>query len=506
MFRVAKQVLVQLLLLNGALKSSPALAQDLEDPQTYSGLFKDIPSGFKSEYERKLAHKTSIESDFFGSSVAMNDRRVIVGAPASTSDELYPNAGNVFVYALSDSASGAQWTEIYEISDPTPAIADYFGRAVAIGNERCVVASSNRANFFFRTGNYFEDGTEAWSFGNSVSGLHYMDNFGAAVAMDGDELAVVTATSSPNGPYAAVIKYVANAYGVKRWMMSMLVMPSDPLSGFGASVALHGKLLLVGAPSNVVTETGVKTGAVHVYQLAITYVYNSYDAATESAVLRASDMGDGFNFGQSVAVYDHDDFEYIAIGSNSVDLSFGKVYIFQRFYNASGFPEWTETQQLVPSSCVGCAFGSVIASSQDFLAVANSGSVYLYSTPTQDMALFRLIFAVTPLDGRDGGSFGSAVSLYGSNIAVGANKGDGYVEGSGAVYVYTEAPEDSGGWGGDSIFSSTSDSHVAVFAVAGTVGGFALIVVGLYWLVSPKAKAGPAKEAIDSSATGLMML
>jgi hypothetical protein len=503
-------MLLLFLIINSAFNA--AVIADSVEPHLYSGKISSAPEAFDSEYERKLAHKASISSDLFGSSVAIYGRRVLVGAPASSSDQAYPNAGNVFVYALSESSEGDQWTELYEIPDPTPAIDDFFGRNVAMGDQRCVVASANRANFFFRSGDFFTDGAESWIFGNSVSGLHYLDNFGAAVAMDGDDLAVVTATSGPNGPYAAVIKYVPNAYGVYRWMISMLVMPSDPLSGFGASAALHGKLLLVGAPSNSL-ETGEKTGAVHLYELDVSYVYNSYDAAVEISVIRASDKADSHNFGQSLAVYDDEKYEFFAIGANSPYLNFGKVYIFQRFYNASGFVEWTETQQITPSSCSACTFGSTITSSKDFLAVSHSGSVYLYSTPSEDLSIFRLAFALNPLDGKDGESFGKSIALYGQHVAVGAPYGDGYSQGSGAVYVYTETPSgsdgggDGGGDGGSIFFSDNTDTHVAFIAVAGTVGGFALVIVAVYWLVSPKSKTQViSKEPIDNSATGLMML
>ena len=74
--------------------------------------------------------------DNFGSSVAISGTRVVVGAPSDDTGAF--DAGSAYVYDLS---SGTPTMPVATLNKPVPAVQDYFGSSVAISDKRVVVGA-----------------------------------------------------------------------------------------------------------------------------------------------------------------------------------------------------------------------------------------------------------------------------------------------------------------------------------------------------------------------------
>jgi hypothetical protein len=155
----------------------------------------------------------------------------------------------------------------------------------------------------------------------AVPALGAGDEFGTAVAASPDLIAVGAPGDDREGSEAgAVHLFAAGAGGFTE--ESVLVGP-DARTGdrFGASLALSGGLLAVGAPGR--DEDGSAAGAVYVYQ-------QDGDAWQAVATLRAPDAATGARFGTSVAFLDAGRLAIGASGHNGDEYGAGAAYLFQR--------------------------------------------------------------------------------------------------------------------------------------------------------------------------------
>ncbi len=250
---------------------------------------------------------------------------------------------------------------------------------------------------------------------------------------------------------------------------------------FGLSAAVEGDTLVVGAPLEDSSASGINgdqansgasnSGAVYVFtRTGTNWVQQAY--------IKASNTGAGDEFGTSVAL----DGDTLVVGAyredsngtgvnsaaeadNSVSDS-GAVYVFTRTGTA-----WTQQAYIKASNTdVNDQFGFSVAVSNDTLAVgalvedsnatgiggdqtnnnaSGSGAVYVFARTGNIWAQQAYIKAF-----NTGASdqFGISVSLHGDTLAVGANRedstgsginsgveGDNSAPDSGAAYVFTRS-------------------------------------------------------------------
>ncbi len=223
---------------------------------------------------------------------------------------------------------------------------------------------------------------------------------------------------------------------------------SDTAAGdqFGASVAIFGDRMVVGAPNRKNTaEAGVplsSTGAAYVLR-------NVNGTWIEEAVLTADAPGVGDEFGRSVAIYEgtivvgapreNTDVSGIHETTPQSDLEAtdgGAVYVFQleagiwkqRAYikaqNATAKQEfgsavsiWADTLIVGAPSEDGASAG--INAKQPGIQLPNSGAVYVFERTEQMWRQEAYIKAAQP---GSNDNFGTSVSLQGQRFAVGAPK------------------------------------------------------------------------------------
>lgn len=305
------------------------------------------------------------------------------------------------------------------------------------------------------------------------------DQFGSSVALSGDLLAVGVPFESgvdPQDPEGGNLSQSGAVYVFRRestvWVQDAYLKASNPdeLDRFGASVALSGDTLIVGAPgessadaANPQSDDAIDSGAAYVFRRSDT-------GWQEEAYLKAENLGASDLFGTSVAI-DGDTVAVGATGESSTSASLpadngarnsGAVYVFQRTGTT-----W-QSQAYLKAAVLdsGDAFGTSLALHGDTLAAGapledsanpadpvsdaalSSGAVYVFQrtgTAWQQQAYLK----ASNLAASD--FFGTSVALHDAFLAVGApgedsrdanNGSDNTASNSGAVYVFQSTATD----------------------------------------------------------------
>ena len=219
----------------------------------------------------------------FGAAIAIGDGEIFVGRTGGeVAGAIYPSPGNIHVFER----VGDGWEFAYVISGDDVEIGDEFGAALAVDGDRLLIGSPGRddgvggAHLFERD----DDGAWARTVEFTPPDDAEIRGAGSAVALSGD--AVYLGAPSDAGP-GAVLRFPA-AGG------PAMLLPSPVLSAidrFGASLSLTDGLLFVGAPG-----TRDDRGAAHVFDA-------DFPAAGISpvAVLSLADGRDGDLFGWSLS-------------------------------------------------------------------------------------------------------------------------------------------------------------------------------------------------------------
>jgi FG-GAP repeat len=337
-------------------------------------------------YEFNLATNTSmsltssapVQYGYFGQSVAVDSSTIVVGAPGETSNGS-GGAGNAYLFS---SVSGALITS--EFMAPNWPHAGYFGESVAENGSDGVIVGApyENAGGSSQAGHayIFHQIPLTYASPNALLPTGYVSGglFGWAVAIDNG----VTVVGAPNetGPLDELT--AGNAYLMRSSTGPITQLtPEFPQSGalFGASVAVWGKLVAVGAPGQ--TTGGASDGAV--------YLYSATTGSLEAMLFSPHPTTSG-RFGFSVATNG----STVVVGAPGEDGGAGTAYAFQLAHH---------------------------------LLTTYWSPVQLNTTqPSRDQS-------------AGNGEFGFSVAINGSTVVVGApgeNSTDGPVAQAGNAYVF----------------------------------------------------------------------
>ena len=269
------------------------------------------------------------------------------------------------------------------------------------------------------------------------------DGFGAAVAsVNGDvAIAAPSANGSSVNNTGAVYLYdgvptddgVSTAYSYGALIHAFA--DPNPASGdqFGASIAVVGNDLLVGAPGSSIS--GIGNGAAYLFDA------NS-DSATFGALLATFTLPNpgsttDAQFGASVSSAG----SAVVIGAPGAASDEGAVYEFQGDSTQPSFgsPLWTIPN---PDAGVGSQFGAAVSGIGSIVIVGapsattslstSLGKVYLFDDTTR--AELTSISNPDPFTG-----FGSAVASVGANILIGSPYDGSAGPDAGAAFLYSPA-------------------------------------------------------------------
>ncbi|HPF41594.1 MAG TPA: FG-GAP repeat protein [Phycisphaerae bacterium] len=186
------------------------------------------------------------------------------------------------------------WTQVAELIDPEGLQNDDFARSVSISGAQILVGASKDDDMAPDAGtvHLFQEVEGAWEL---VDKLHGDTNttpdrgFGYSVACDGD----VAVVGAPGGPGTTI----GAAYVFRKidgvWVQESRFSSAIPSDGYGRSVAIDGRRIVVGAPLD--NPPGTPAGAAYVY------TYRSGAWQFDGKRIPAENPGGG-TMGMSVAV------------------------------------------------------------------------------------------------------------------------------------------------------------------------------------------------------------
>ncbi len=365
----------------------------------------------------ELIRPVSNASDQFGSSLAISNNRIVVGVPRT--DVGAVDAGSVEVFAADTGAFERS------IANPTPVSFEFFGQDVDVSNDTLVVGVySENAGAVNSGAAYLYDvttGTLAETIVNPTPSL--ADNFGFAVAIDG-ETVVVGAYRDNTGANDAgsVYQYNATTGSLERTISNPAPHEFDY---FGAAVDVAGGGMVAGAYWD---DTQVQDeGAVYFFDTTTGLAGTTFFSPTPAS----------FDFfGQSVAASNG----LLAVGTvldDSDALDAGSVQIFDT-QNSNLLVSITN-----PTAAAGDNFGVSVALDNDLLVVGahrddadgiDSGIAYIFNAITGG-----LLHTLSNPSPNDQDNFGVSVAIDGMHVVVGAPGDDTDAVDNGAVYLFDAA-------------------------------------------------------------------
>ena len=302
-------------------------------------LYKRDPSG-QFVFHQKLVAPDRSAYDLFGSSLAMDAARIVVGATEEDEDfdglSSLTGAGSVYIYLIQSSGLFAFEQKIVPIDRGAN---DRFGKSVGLRGNRILVSADQEDHDLFSL-NTVSNAGSVYSFykvggqwvqvqKTIVQSRESGDRFGSALALN-SEFAVISAVGEKqdnlgfnalsNAGAAYLFQFGPNA---ELTLIEKLVQ-QERSSGaqFGYSVALNEEWLFTGAPyDNKGGSDGWDAGWVEFYKLGSPSLYSPLapnDSITEGADITINTIGEGEDGAVSNV-----SFEWIAY-PNPTD---GKLYI-----------------------------------------------------------------------------------------------------------------------------------------------------------------------------------
>lgn len=375
--------------------------------------------------ETQFLKPSDLESqDNFGSSVAIHDTTIAVGAFQTF--KAPPNDNGV-AYVYSKRENGWVRTAKLEASDGQSD--DDFGSSIAMTDTVIVVGAEGESEngssagaayvYGYDNGNWVERAKLLASDGAAG------DRFGRSVAID-DTLIVVGA---PNGEAAYIFGY-DNGTWVER--KKIVASAGQSSAAFGQSVAIYDTTIVVGCYRENAGSFG--SGSAYIF---------TYDNGNWSQLSRLipTDSQIQDEFGKSVAIHD----TTIVVGSHQEDsggTQCGAAYVYE-YSNGN----WTETTKLLPL-VVGANlfFGNEVAINENAIVVSSiapvggAGHVFTYKDGEWTHKT-----KITASNGRLADLLGAeATAIYDTTIIMGARQrsyANPSLTSAGAAYIFDILPE-----------------------------------------------------------------
>ncbi len=365
----------------------------------------------------------------FAKTVALSGDTLAVGAEYTVVNGL-DAAGAVVLYER-DPATG-DWAESGRVEAETPVELAFFGRALALQGDTLVVgAPLTRGDAGYGQGAAYvyerdQGGPGQWGFvarlvDPTEAALRY---FGAAVAVDGDLIAV--GAWGADDSRGEVFLY-SRAAGWAR-IMTLTDPTGQPRDAFGQSLALSGDTLVAGAPNVDADPTMADSGAAVVFErdaggpdqwgLAARLVAGLPDANGRFGSQVVID-------GDRVAVTAPREDRYIGGQFDAQDV--GAAYVFER--DAGGPGAWGLAAALRPSDGQLLEFfGRSLALAGDRLWAGASDSAaggldqpgIVYAYERQDDGSWAEQPSIKSFDAGLDDNFGFSLSVSGDTLAAGA--------------------------------------------------------------------------------------
>jgi len=316
-------------------------------------VFKRDSAGSWQEVS-KLTALDRAAGDYFGFSVAISGNTIIVGAHQEDEDTsnttTFSNAGSVYVFALD---SAGNWNQVQKLVSSDRAAEDFFGYAVAFDGNTILVGAHqedhdvNGNSLMFSAGSAYifnKDTAELWTQTQKITaGLrngYYF--FGRSVAIHNDRIVIGapedswdTVISIQTSDAGAIFTFERGVNGV--WVETQKIVSYQRTSDdyFGYSVAIYGDYAVSCAinenngPSNNPNTSHSKSGSAYIYKRSSTGRWNFVQK------IKATDVWPFDELGHSISMHENKIFigtPFKDINPGMGSLSYtneGAAYIFE---------------------------------------------------------------------------------------------------------------------------------------------------------------------------------
>jgi uncharacterized repeat protein (TIGR01451 family) len=416
--------------------------------------YRPSPGGWTEGQALVLTRPDYTAGDSLGKYVAVSGSRVVASAPGDEGGES-SSRGSVYVFTR----SAGSWTK-EKLKSPNAL--GSFGTSVAVSGDIVATTAYGGEGPAGHGSDYvyaFERAGESWR-GQVVAGS-FTENI-RSVAISGNTL---VAGGTPKYPYydnGSVYVFVRDG---TTWSLQQHLQPPvmESYDNFGSSVSISGDTLVVSDPVNVRTFVFQRTGSNWVPQFKTLPAWGPVSISGDTILVGPTVFvrtGTSWTKQQVLAAGAPGFVRSVQVSGDRAVLGIGTaVYVFDRRGTT-----WTETQRLVSPDAPGqSGFFGVAGFSDGFLAVGDpsfdaeggidSGVVYAYDSPTADLW-------IRTTDGRAASIPGQAVNY---TITVG-NEGPGAVSGAlvaDALPPVLECTTTCSGTGGASCRPGPFDGSIA---------------------------------------------
>ena len=269
----------------------------------------DLAGATPTVAEAILNFPSPATADYFGIASAIAGNLLVVGATGD--DTGFNNAGRAYVYNLDDLENGLASTPLAELNNPAPAANDNFGFAVGISGTRVVVGASGDDFGATNSGSAYVYELSGGAPPLLIATLNnpspaIADNFGEAVAISGTRIIIGASLDNAAGSDTGTAYLYDLASPTPTTPLLTMINPTPAsLDYFGASVSIAGNWVVIGA-------YGDDAGAANAGRA---YVYNLTNATPEVPVFTLNNPSPSldYGFGFSVAISGN----RVVIGNNS---------------------------------------------------------------------------------------------------------------------------------------------------------------------------------------------
>ncbi len=411
----------------------------------------------------KLVPGTGQGGAEFGKALVSDGNELAVGSPGLIEDQ---RIGAVVFY---EQTSG-EWQEMHRIQPEFVMTFEEFGFALSLDGDRLAVGAPGARPESFVAGvvYVFERIEGGWELAQAVKGLglSFSDRFGSEISVLGDVLAVGAPTDDRYTSRGRVFMYARNSGD----FILADALESSSTRGyerFGSSLTLAGGDLFATAPEES-NSNGYRAGAAYRFAMGDTG-WELQDRYIPGPGNENDRFGDAVGLDGRRAIVG-------VSGADHVVPAVGEAFIFEYSEGA-----WSEQAHLIPPEPAEYArFGwsvsiegdvAVVGSEGAETEVANSsGAVYVYAFRDGDWVLEARIDPPAGLLG----AFGHAVEIHGSRIFISAPYTDapfGVIEGS--VFIYEEV---AGEWALSAELIPSEDDDADNFGMSLSVDGDRILV------------------------------
>jgi hypothetical protein len=403
---------------------------------------------------KELLATDRANSDVFGAAVAISGDTIVIGAPNKA------DGGAAYIFARNQGGID-NWGQVRKLIAPNAASGNFFGSAVAISGDTALVSAPIANSLTGLTAVYLrnQDGADQWGLNHVLE----VDDapagvLGRSVAIDGLFIGLGASNATVSGQTAAGAAYTFVRSG-NTW--AQLVQRGDGEAGdvdnFGYAVALSGDTLAVGASGD---DEGATTnrGAVYLFRRNQT----GADTWTVLKKLVHPTPAGGDDYGFSVDL----EGDTLVVGARRDDIpgvtDAGSAFIYRR--NTGGADNWGLAKTLnAPTPAANDFFGYAVAVDGDVVAVsatqrdvttpaalANVGRVFIFARNTGGADNWGQVAEVgaSGADQEAEARFGTALDLDGDTLVVGnSGDNDGGTTDAGAAYIFARNQGGADTWG-----------------------------------------------------------